>query len=214
MPTIAEYDNAPCCAGCHTPMTANWKRDSSGEYHKNCVPSHSESMDAEYYQGIREGYDYSRRQQARREAEAAEDRADAYGRRQATPESERANAPARELSRDDCAVEYRAIRERMVASYEVDVANNAAFDAAVKARLAKKGVASPTPQQFVAVARGLRFTCRRCAGTGAFITYVENGVPKGPGGACFRCNGKGSQNDADTRRNFGHGMHYVPPGVC
>lgn len=46
--------------------------------------------------------------------------------------------------------------------------------------------------------------CRRCAGTGAFITYVENGVPKGPGGPCFRCNGKGYQTEDDRRRNWGY----------
>jgi len=46
--------------------------------------------------------------------------------------------------------------------------------------------------------------CRRCAGTGQFITYVENGVPKGPGGECFRCGGKRYQDEADRRRNYGH----------
>jgi hypothetical protein len=46
--------------------------------------------------------------------------------------------------------------------------------------------------------------CRRCAGTGQFITYIENGVPKGPGGICYRCGGKGWQSVADTRRNYGH----------
>jgi len=43
--------------------------------------------------------------------------------------------------------------------------------------------------------------CQRCAGTGQFITMVENGVPKGPGGTCFRCAGKGWQTVRDARRN-------------
>lgn len=43
--------------------------------------------------------------------------------------------------------------------------------------------------------------CRRCAGTGRFITYVENGVPKGPGGHCFRCGGKGFHTADDRKRN-------------
>jgi len=43
--------------------------------------------------------------------------------------------------------------------------------------------------------------CLRCAGTGQFITMVENGVPKGPGGTCFRCAGKGWQTVRDARRN-------------
>lgn len=46
--------------------------------------------------------------------------------------------------------------------------------------------------------------CSRCAGTGQFITYVENGVPKGPGGPCYRCGGKGVQTVADHRRNYGY----------
>src|SRR4051812_44928517 len=49
-----------------------------------------------------------------------------------------------------------------------------------------------------------RAKCRRCAGTGQFITRVENGVPTGPGGECFRCGGKGYQTVADRRRNYGH----------
>jgi hypothetical protein len=51
------------------------------------------------------------------------------------------------------------------------------------------------------------FFCGRCAGTGAFITYVENGVPKGPGGDCFRCNGKGFHNHADRKRNWGYDLY-------
>lgn len=44
--------------------------------------------------------------------------------------------------------------------------------------------------------------CGRCAGTGMFITYVENGVPRGPGGVCFRCGGKGAHTQADRKRNY------------
>lgn len=51
------------------------------------------------------------------------------------------------------------------------------------------------------------FHCGRCAGSGAFITYVENGVPKGPGGICFRCQGKGRHTQKDRKRNLYHDMH-------
>ena len=51
--------------------------------------------------------------------------------------------------------------------------------------------------------------CQRCAGTGRFITYVENGVPRGPGGECYRCRGKGYQTDADSRRNWGYDNYGV-----
>lgn len=46
--------------------------------------------------------------------------------------------------------------------------------------------------------------CRRCAGTGRFITGTLNGKPVGPGGPCFRCAGKGFQTKADSRRNWGY----------
>ena len=51
------------------------------------------------------------------------------------------------------------------------------------------------------------FHCGRCAGTGQFITYVENGKPRGPGGICFRCAGKGRHDAADRKRNLYHDMH-------
>jgi hypothetical protein len=54
--------------------------------------------------------------------------------------------------------------------------------------------------------------CRRCATTGQFITYVENGVPKGPGGICFRCGGKGVHTLADRRRNLSHDRHAFARG--
>lgn len=44
--------------------------------------------------------------------------------------------------------------------------------------------------------------CERCAGTGRFITGITNGVPTGPGGACFRCDGKGAHTQADRKRNY------------
>lgn len=46
------------------------------------------------------------------------------------------------------------------------------------------------------------FHCGRCAGTGAFITGSLNGKPTGPGGICFRCEGKGRHTAADRKRNF------------
>ena len=49
--------------------------------------------------------------------------------------------------------------------------------------------------------------CRRCAGTGQYITGVTNGVPTGPGGLCFRCGGKGYQTAKDMRRNAYYDAH-------
>lgn len=96
--------------------------------------------------------------------------------------------------------EYAKIRTRSHCHDAVE------FDAAVKAYMAEHAMAE-TPELFLRAARLVTFPCRRCAGTGAFITYVENGQPKGPGGVCFRCAGKGRQNDRDARRNYGADMH-------
>lgn len=51
--------------------------------------------------------------------------------------------------------------------------------------------------------------CGRCARTGRYITYTENGAPKGPGGECFRCGGKGEHTRADRRRNLAHDRHAM-----
>lgn len=51
------------------------------------------------------------------------------------------------------------------------------------------------------------YLCRRCGGTGRFITGRVNGQLVGPGGDCFRCNGKGYHTQADRRRNYGHAMN-------
>jgi hypothetical protein len=48
------------------------------------------------------------------------------------------------------------------------------------------------------------FHCGRCAGTGAFITGSLNGKPTGPGGICFRCEGKGRHTQVDRKRNLGY----------
>ena len=94
---------------------------------------------------------------------------------------------------------YRKIRARSHAR------SAAEFDAAVVKKL--EGKQNPTAGDFVAAAQTVSFPCRECAGTGSFITYIENNVPKGPGGAHFRCNGKGMRNDTDERRNYGYDMH-------
>jgi len=44
--------------------------------------------------------------------------------------------------------------------------------------------------------------CKRCAGTGEFITGNVNGKPTGPGGICFRCNGKGHQTNCGVEAHM------------
>ena len=100
---------------------------------------------------------------------------------------------------------YRKIRARSEARTALD------FDRAVVALLGAEPTGDETSKAraYVRAALRVRFTCRRCAGTGAFITYVENGQPKGPGGPCFRCAGRGTQADEDVRRNYVHDCHYM-----
>lgn len=95
-------------------------------------------------------------------------------------------------------VQYHLIQKRSLAQ------SPAEFNAAVKVVLDKAGVTEPTPKQWVQAAKAVSFPCPRCAGTGQFVTMVVNGKPTGPGGVCFRCEGKGRQNDADRRRNYGY----------
>lgn len=70
------------------------------------------------------------------------------------------------------------------------------------------------PADWLKAAKHVLFPCGRCAGTGLFITMVVNGKPTGPGGICYRCNGKGAQNDSDRRRNYGHDMYKAGKAVA
>lgn len=99
---------------------------------------------------------------------------------------------------------YREIRLQF--AYEVSGLTHERFNALTLARM---GTLEPTPENYVAAAKALQLRCGRCAGTGSFITYVENGKPKGPGGICFRCEGKGEQTLKDARRNEYHDMHQT-----
>ncbi len=49
--------------------------------------------------------------------------------------------------------------------------------------------------------------CGRCGGTGRFISGMLNGKLIGPGGPCFRCNGKGKHTQVDHRRNDYYDTH-------
>lgn len=98
--------------------------------------------------------------------------------------------------------EYARIRGLFVEGSDADFR---AFDAAVKARVGE----GATPEQFIAAAKAMRVRCRRCAGTGRYVTMVVNNRPTGPGGECFRCEGKGEQDEADARRNWGYDRYAV-----
>jgi len=109
--------------------------------------------------------------------------------------------------------EYAARRAH--AAY--DNASRAAFDAAVRAIVGE----GATPEQWLAATDCVRLRCGRCAGTGRFITGLHNGVPTGPGGPCYRCEGRGTQGWQDGRRNayydaraFGRAAHAMMRGAA
>lgn len=115
-----------------------------------------------------------------------------------------------DLTTDEgCREAYRAARKYVTeASYSgsAEFKDNAGFDAAVREKMEARGVVDPTPQDWVKYAHAVSWRCSRCAGTGQFVTMVVNGRPTGPGGKCFRCEGKGHQTARDAHRNYWHAM--------
>ena len=105
------------------------------------------------------------------------------------------------MTLNECREEYATIRS--FACY--DNATSPEFDAAARSIAGKNA----TPKQWVAAAFMAAFTCRRCVGTGLFITGTVNGKPSGPGGDCYRCEGRGTQTWEDGRRNRTHDMMYM-----
>lgn len=78
--------------------------------------------------------------------------------------------------------------------------DRADFDAACKA------LNPDSPAAWVEAARTVAarvvVPCERCGGTGQYVTGMVNGKLTGPGGACFRCAGKGKQTAEDRERNY------------
>jgi hypothetical protein len=54
--------------------------------------------------------------------------------------------------------------------------------------------------------KNAKLPCDGCPGNGVYhgSGYVENGKFRGFTGTCFRCEGKGFQNEADRKRNWGY----------
>ncbi len=77
-----------------------------------------------------------------------------------------------------------------------------------------KATGANTPDACIKALEALTCTCRRCAGTGQFITGSMNGQPTGPGGICFRCEGRGYQNLTDARRNRAFDKYNVNRAVA
>lgn len=57
-----------------------------------------------------------------------------------------------------------------------------------------------TPSYWIAAARRAMFGCSRCYMTGQYKSPIASGI-------CFRCEGKGFQNDTDVMRNRAYDAH-------
>lgn len=99
------------------------------------------------------------------------------------------------------------------------------FDEEVRRRAAAFGGEAPDPRGWMAIAKEVHDdakkawekdrsteSCPRCLGSGRFTTQIVNNKPVGPGGPCFRCDGKGFQNRFDRRRNCYYDIYGIPPG--
>lgn len=108
---------------------------------------------------------------------------------------------------EGCRAAYVALRFYAVRmSYSAPFKTSAEFDRAAGLLLT---TGDPTPRDWVNAAKRVAWPCKRCASTGRYITYVENGQPRGPGGPCFRCDGKGKQTPEDAHRNHWHDVKFL-----
>lgn len=103
------------------------------------------------------------------------------------------------------AEDYRKRYADALRGLTYDNASVSEVNAAVAVRVGEDA----TPAAYVEAIEGLAMFCRRCGGTGRFVTMILNGCPTGPGGPCYRCNGKASQTAADGHRNRVHDLHQL-----
>lgn len=118
--------------------------------------------------------------------------------------------------RGDGLDELRADYAVAIAYLGYDTTRDADVFAAIGAalRLPKSGdpetIAEAIAVAYVRAATTAQVPCRRCAMTGSFVTGVVNGKPVGPGGVCYRCDGKGYQTWLDGKRNMYADMRLGP----
>ena len=60
----------------------------------------------------------------------------------------------------------------------------------------------PTPDEWVAAAEAATVKCGRCQGTGVYRWGAVINGRSTHQGACYQCEGKGRQGQADFKRNF------------
>ncbi len=103
------------------------------------------------------------------------------------------------MTKEDARKEYAKIRARTC----YDGASHEDFDKAFRALREKHETKTGhelSPCELVKLAQCVTVRCRRCGGSGRYVTMVVNGRPTGPGGECYRCAGKGAQSEDDGAR--------------
>lgn len=93
---------------------------------------------------------------------------------------------------------YKGIMERALARMDRDE-----FDEQVEGFLVEAKLTPETakPVDWVRAAMKVQHHCRKCEGTGVYRWQTSFGWDSG---TCYRCEGKGYQDDADRRRNWGY----------
>ena len=81
------------------------------------------------------------------------------------------------------------------------------FNKAVEALLIAEQIEDRRPEDYTWAAMHVSFQCDSCVGTGMYVSHIENGVPVGNGGICYRCAGKGRQDYQDIKRNNYYDAH-------
>lgn len=69
--------------------------------------------------------------------------------------------------------------------------------------------AGATPEEYLAVAAGVTCECERCQGTGRYSWGASVNGKMSHTGDCFRCSGKGYQDQDDFRRNRAYDRHAI-----
>lgn len=119
--------------------------------------------------------------------------------------------PVAEMTVAELRAEYTTLRRN--AGW---VATRAEFLDACKRGLRARKIApkDATPGDWVKVARSATFECDRCGGSGLYHWGACVNGKMSHSGDCYRCQGKGVQDQDDMRRNYGHTMHMIRSAVA
>jgi DnaJ-class molecular chaperone len=119
--------------------------------------------------------------------------------------------PVIEMTTEELRAEYAMLRRNAGA-----VATKEEFLDACKLGLREVEIAprDATPGDWVKAARSATFECDRCHGSGEYLWGACVNGRMTNRGVCFRCEGKGVQNQDDFRRNYGSDMNMFRKAIA